>query len=40
MTLISIFKTEKARFGIYQEHFLTLEDINDFWDGDEKFKHV
>ena len=27
-------KIEKVGFGIHQEHFLTLEDVPDSWDGD------
>jgi len=34
ITLLSIFKIEKVRFGIHQEHFLTLEDVPDSWDVD------
>ena len=34
ITLLSIFKIKKYRFGIHKEHFLTLEDVPDSWDGD------
>ena len=36
ITFLSFFKIKEVGFGIYQEHFLTLEDVPDSWDKDQK----